>query len=144
MTKAKLAAVAGLSLGWLGCGESGDLAISAGAPVSGVVGGRITECGTPVFGAEVVLAVHQAEAGQVRPVDAEFGPAMTDRKGEYLLEVTPAFAVPGRVVVHLSVTSASGDLQEVASGTLHLGLGRPARDTLRLDADRGIAAGVCS
>ena len=142
--KTRFAAVAALSVGWFGCGEGGDLAVSAGAPVTGAVRGTITECGTPVSGVEVVLAVQQAEPDQARAVDTEIGPARTGRHGEYLLEVAPAFAVPGRAVVHLSATSPSGDLQELASGILDLSLGRPARDTLRLDADRGIAAGVCS
>jgi hypothetical protein len=144
MMKARFAAVATLSIGWFGCDEGGDLSVSAGAPATGAVSGTITECGTPVSGVEVVLAVRQAEPGQARPVDAEIGPATTGRQGEYFLEVAPAFAVPGRAVVRLLVTSPSGGLRELASGTLDLNLGRPARDTLRLDADRGRAAGVCS
>src|SRR5688572_23894853 len=42
-----------LSLGVLACGEVGLLAVSAGAPVTGVVEGAVTECGAPVPEAEV-------------------------------------------------------------------------------------------
>jgi hypothetical protein len=135
--------VAVLSLGWLGCGEGGDLAISAGAPVTAVVRGTITECGTPIAGAEVVLRVRQAEPGQAQPVDTQIGPATTDRRGEYLLEVAPPFAVPGPAVVHLRVRRPGGDVQELPGRVLELGLGTPARDTLRFDVDLGTAARVC-
>jgi hypothetical protein len=141
--RVRLSVVTALSLAWLGCGEGGNLAISAGAPVTAVVRGTITKCGTPIPGAEVVLRVRQAEPGQAQPVDTEIGPETTDRRGEYLLEVAPPFAVPGPAVVHLRVVPPGGALQELPGRILELGLGRPARDTLRLDADLGIAARVC-
>jgi hypothetical protein len=143
MTWAGLWLGGAMSIGWLACGEGGDLAISAGSPVTAVVRGTITECGTPVPGAAVVLVVQQAESGQARPVDTQIGPASTDGGGEYLIEVAPAFAVPGAAIVRLQVTPPHGSLQEFPADTLELGLGQPARDTLRLDADLGRAAGHC-
>jgi hypothetical protein len=132
-----------LIMGWLGCGEGGDLALSAGAPVTAVVRGTIVECGTPISTAEVVLLVQQAESGQVRPVDTQIGPVMTDSRGQYLIEAAPAFAVPGPALVRLRVTPPGGALQELPPDTVEFGLGEPARDTLRLDADLGAAAGKC-
>ena len=131
-------------VGWLGCGEGGDLALSAGAPATAVVRGTIVDCGTPISAAEVVLLVQQPEFGQVRPVDAEIGPITTDSRGQYLVEAAPAFAVPGPALVRLRVTPrAGGSLQEFPADTVEFGLGQPARDTLRLDADLGAGAGDC-
>ena len=143
MKRAGISVVGFLSIGALACGEGGYLAISAGAPVTAVVQGAITECGTPVSEAEVVLLVQQAEPHQVRPVDAQIGPVATDRQGEYLVEVGPAFAVPGPASVRLRVTPPRGLTLELPGGVLELRLGSPARDTVRLDADLGRAAGVC-
>jgi hypothetical protein len=131
-----------LCLGLLGCVEGGNLAISAGAPVTAVVRGTITDCGTPVAAAEVVLRVQQDEPEQARPVDSRTGPVTTNRQGKYLVEVGPAFAVPGPANVQLRVT-AGGVTQEIPGGTLEFRLGLPARDTLRLDADLGQERGVC-
>lgn len=131
------------SLGLLGCGGGGNLAISAGAPVTAVIRGIIMECGIPVAGAEVVLRVQQDEPDQVRPVDARIGPVTTSSQGSYLLEVGPAFAVPGPASVRLRVTPVIGATQEISGGTLNLRLGRPARDTTRLDIDLGQERGVC-
>lgn len=139
-----LALVGCLSLAWLGCGEGGDLALSAGAPVTGAVAGTITDCGAAVPGATVVVLVQQAEPGQTRPVDTRTGPAATDRRGEYRMEIAPAFAVPGPASVRLLVTPPGGPARELPGGTLELGLGEPARDTLRVDLDVGVVAGVCS
>jgi len=131
-----------LSIGMLGCVEGGNLAISAGAPVTVVVQGRITECGTPVAGAEVVLHVQQDQPEQARPVDVRIGPARTDRQGNYVVEVGPAFAVPGSATAQLQITRA-GATQEIPGFTLELRLGRPARDTAHVDADLGAARGAC-
>lgn len=127
----------------LGCGEGGDFALSAGAPVTAAVEGTITRCGTPVSGAAVVLHVQQAEPMQARPVDTRVGPVTTDQRGGYLIEVAPAFAVPGSAEVQLLVTPGGGAAQELPGATLELTLGEPPRDTLRLDADLGVAAGMC-
>lgn len=131
-----------LCLGLLGCVEGGNLAISAGAPVSAAVRGIITDCGIPLAGAEVVLRVQQDEPDQARAVDARIGPVTTSSQGRYLIEVGPAFAVPGPANVQLRVT-AGGVTQEILGGTLELRLGVPPRDTLRLDADLGQERGVC-
>lgn len=142
--KRSLPALVGiLGLGWLGCGEGGDLAVSAGAPVSAAVGGTITECGAPVAEAEVVLLVQQAEAGQARPVDTRVGPVTTDRQGGYLIDVAPAFAVPGPASARLGVTPPGGSAHELPGTTLEFRLGLPAQDTVRLDADLGRAIGAC-
>lgn len=125
----------------LACVEGGNLAISAGAPVAAVVRGTITDCATPVAAAEVVLRVQQDQPEQARPVDTRIGPVTTSRQGKYLVEVGPAFAVPGPARVQLRVT-AGGETREV-SGTLEFRLGLPARDTLRLDADLGQERGAC-
>ena len=143
MKGARLSVVAALSLAWLGCGEGGDLALSAGAPVTGAVVGTITDCGTPIPGAAVVLLVQQAESAQARPVDTQSGAVTTDRRGEYFIEVAPAFAVPGPAHVRLLVTPPGGAVQELPGGTVELGLVEPPRDTLRLDADLGLAARLC-
>jgi hypothetical protein len=135
--------VAGLlSLGALGCVEGGSLAISAGAPVEAAVQGSITDCGRPVSGAEVVLTVQQDEPDQARPVDEKLGPVTTGRDGKYIVEVAPAFAVPGPAEFQLRVT-APGVTAEVPGGTLRFSLGTPARDTLRLDIDLGAHRGFC-
>ena len=143
MTRGKLLVAVALSVTSLGCGEGGDFAISAGAPVSAAVEGTITDCGTPVAEAEVVLIVHQAEPGQARPVDTQVGPSTTDGRGGYLVEVAPAFAVPGRASVRLRVIPPGGAPQEFPERTLDLVLGQPPRDTLRLDADLGRSTGRC-
>ena len=143
MKRTKPCVLRALVLGWLGCGEGGDLALSAGAPVTAVVRGTIAECGTPISGAEVVLLVEQAESGQARPVDTRIGPVTTDRQGQYLIEAAPAFAVPGPALVRLEVTPPGGSLQELPADTVEFSLGQPARDTLRLNADPGTAAGHC-
>jgi hypothetical protein len=143
MKWARLSVVGALGIAWLGCGEGGDLALSAGAPVTGVVVGTITDCGIPIPGAAVALLVQQADFGQARPVDTRSGAVTTGRRGEYLIELAPAFAVPGLATVRLLVTPPGGSLQELPSGTVELGLEQPPRDTLRLDADLGVAARVC-
>ncbi len=133
-----------LSLGCLACGEVELLAVSAGAPVTAVVEGAVTECGAPVPDAEVVLLLQQAKPGQARPVDARVGPVTTNRKGEYLVDVGLAFAVPGPARVRLRVTPPGGTMLELPGGVLELRLGSPARDTTRLDADLdSLAPGVC-
>jgi hypothetical protein len=140
----RLTLVGCFSLAWLGCGEGGDLALSAGAPVTGAVAGTITDCAAAVPGATVVALVQQAERGQARPVDTRTGPAVTDRRGEYRMEIAPAFAVPGPASVRLLVTPPGGPARELPGGTVELGLGEPPRDTLRIDLDLGVAPGVCS
>jgi hypothetical protein len=127
---------AAFTLNAIGCGEGGNLAISAGAPATAVVRGMITDCGNPVPSAEVVLLVQQDRPEQVRPVDTEVGPVTTSRRGQYIVEVAPSFAVPGPASVELRVT-ALGVATEIPGGTVELRLGRPARDTVRLDADIG-------
>ena len=124
------------------CGEVTNLAISAGAPVAGAVKGFITICTQPVFMPELRLRVQQDSPDQARPVDARIGPFTGNRDGSYLVEVEPAFAVPGPANVQLLTTSPTG-LDTVAQGTLRFALGTPARDTLRLDADLGIQHGSC-
>lgn len=131
-----------LSLVAFGCAEGGNLAISGGAPVTAVVRGTITNCGSAVPNAEVVLHVRQDEPEQVQAVDARVGPVTTSREGRYILEVGPAFAVPGPASVQLQVT-AQGITQEITGATLEFRLGQPARDTMRLDADLGMERGVC-
>jgi hypothetical protein len=131
-----------LSIASLGCVEGGNLAISAGAPVTGALEGRITRCGDPIAGAQVLLLVQQDRPEQSRPVDARIGPVTTSRAGEYLVEVAPAFAVPGSASVQLRVT-VNGITQDVPGRTLELRLGLPARDTTRFDADLGVEVGHC-
>lgn len=138
-----LSIVGWLSLACTGCGEAGDLALSAGAPATAAVAGRITVCGTPVAGAAVVLLVQQDESGQARPVDTRTPAVMTDRGGGYLVEIAPAFAIPGPAAVRLLVTPPDGSVQDLPGGTVELGLEQPPPDTLHLDADLGVAAGAC-
>jgi hypothetical protein len=127
--------------GALGC-EGGFLAISAGAPVSGVIFGIITDCGSVVVGGVVVLRVQQNEPYQTRPVDVEVGPVTTDRDGRYVVEVGPSFAVPGRAQVQL--VSVNGTIMDLVGPDLHFAMGVPPKDTLRLDADVGAHRGSCS
>jgi hypothetical protein len=143
MTKARLAALVAWGIGSLACGETTGLALSAGGPVTGVVKGTITDCGTPAPGVEVMLAVQQAAVGQVRPVDTRIGPDTTNARGEYLFDVSPGFGVPGAAQVQLEEVSDSADAKELGSGVLELTLGQEARDTLRLDADRERAREAC-
>jgi hypothetical protein len=126
----------------LGCVEGGNLAISAGAPVTGALAGSITRCGDPVAGAQIVVLIQQDEPEQARPVDARIGPVTTSRAGQYLVEVAPAFAVPGPANIQLSVT-ADGISQDIPERPLELRLGSPARDTTRVDADIGMELGQC-
>jgi hypothetical protein len=134
---------AALGLAPFGCVvEGGDLAISAGAPVTAALEGRITRCAEPVLGAEVLLLLQQDQPGQARPVDARIGPVSTTRDGRYLVEISPAFAVPGAVSVQLRIT-ADGITQEIPGRTLELRLGVPPRDTVRFDADIGVERKEC-
>ena len=140
--------VAALLLVWLGqggvsCeGGGGGLAVSAGAPVMTAVRGTVTRCGVPVSGAEVILRVQQDHRDQARPVDARIGPVTTAHDGSYVMEVDPAFAVPGSATAQLHV-SASGVSREITGVTLEFALGRPPRDTLRLDAELFPEPGSC-
>lgn len=118
----------------LGCGEGGDLAVSAGAPVVGAVQGTITACGLPVPGAEVRLQVDQDDIGQARPVHTEIGPVASDGRGRYALEVSPAFAIPGPAHAQLRVIPPGGAEHEFPGRMMRLSLGE-VEDTLRLDAD---------
>jgi hypothetical protein len=131
-----------LILGAVACVEGGNLAISAGAPATAAVTGVITDCGTPVSGAEVVLRVQQDEPEQARPVDVELGPVSTDRDGSYVVEVAPPFAVPGAARVQLRVAGAGVNLQ-LAGLSLNFSLSIPPRDTARIDADLGTHRGSC-
>lgn len=140
---ARVVLVTFLSVSMLGCVEGGNLAVSAGAPVSAAVRGTITDCGTPLAGAGVVLRVHQDEPGQARPVDARIGPVTTSRDGRYLIEVAPAFAVPGPASVELRLTPEGGPTQQVPAGMLELRIGRPARDTAHINVDLGQERGEC-
>jgi hypothetical protein len=117
-----------------GCGEGGDLAVSAGAPVVGAVHGTITACGLPVSEAEVRLQVDQDDIGQARPVHTEIGPVISDGRGRYAFEVSPAFAIPGPAHAQLRVVPPGGAEHEFPGRTMRLSLGE-AEDTLRLDAD---------
>lgn len=126
-----------------GCIEGGDLAVSAGAPVSGAVRGTVLECGRPVPNVGVAVHLQQSEAGQARPVDQQTGPVVTDAGGGYLIEVEPPFAIPGAATVALVVTLPDGAPHELSGATIELDLGTPPRDTLRLDADVGLVAGGC-
>lgn len=111
--------------------------------MTAAVRGTVTDCGIPLAGADVVLRVRQDEPGQARPVDARIGPITTSREGRYLIEVSPAFAVPGLASVQLQVTPEGGATQQVTAGTLELRIGRPARDTTRINADLGEERGEC-
>jgi hypothetical protein len=141
MTLVKSLAPVPLLLGICACGEVTFLAVSAGAPVAGVVHGVITFCGSAVKSPELQLRVQQNRPEQAHPVDARIGPFTGNRDGSYLVEVGPSFAVPGPATVQLEVTSARMD--SVAMGTLQFTLGTPAHDSLRLDADLGLQHGSC-
>jgi hypothetical protein len=130
-----------IALGVLACVEGGSLAISAGAPVTAAVGGKITICGEPVSGAQVTLGVQQDHPEQARPVNALLGPVTTNRDGSYFVEVAPPFAVPGAATVELRVSSTGNSV--VTAGTLNFTLGISPHDTLRLDADLGLLRGSC-
>ncbi len=143
MNAARVAALAALGVAGLACGETTGLALSAGGPVTAVVTGTITDCGTPASGVEVVLAIQQAAVGQARPVDTRIGPDTTDGRGEYLFDLAPGFGVPGAAMVQLEEVSDSADAKELGSGVVELTLGQEARDTLRLDADRERARESC-
>jgi len=126
-----------------GCIEGGDLAVSAGAPVSGAVEGTVLDCGRPVPNIGVAVRLRQSDSGQARPVDQQVGPVVTDASGGYLIELEPAFAIPGAATVALVVTLPDGAPHELAGATIELHLGTPPRDTVRLDADVGLATGSC-
>ena len=130
-----------LCLGFADC-EVTSLFISTGAPVGAVVRGRITFCGTAVSDAEVMLLVQQNQPEQSRPVDSRVGPVTTSRDGRYLLDVGPAFAVPGPASMQLRVTS-QGSSRDIPGGTLELRMGSPPSDTTRFDADLGAERGAC-
>ena len=134
--------IGSLSFAALACGEGGNLAISAGAPVTGALQGRISRCGDPVAGAQILFLVQQDQPEQSRPVDARIGPVTTSHGGEYVVEVAPAFAVPGSANVQLSVT-ADGVTQDIPGTTLELRLGLPPRDTTRFDVDLGVELRQC-
>jgi hypothetical protein len=140
---AAAARLAGLLAALTGCIEGGDLAVSAGAPVSGAVRGTVLECGRPVANVGVSVHLRQSESGQARPVDQRIGPVVTDARGGYVIGVEPPFAIPGAATVALVVTLTDGAPHELAGATLELELGTPPRDTLRLDADVGLATGGC-
>ena len=125
----------------IACGEGGSLGISAGAPVTAAVGGRLTDCGTPLASANVLLAVQQ-DLDQTRPVDARIGPHTTSPDGGFFFEVSPPFAVPGGASMQLQVT-VDGVTDTIAGGTLEFRLGSPPRDTSRFDANLGAERGTC-
>lgn len=135
-----LAAALGLVLS--NCVEGGNLAISAGAPVTAALEGTITRCADPILGAEILVLLQQDQPGQARPVDARIGPVTTIRDGRYLVELSPAFAVPGAASVQLRIT-ADGITQDIPGRTLELRLGVPPRDTARFDADVGVEREEC-
>jgi hypothetical protein len=137
----RLAAVFLLALS-SGCVEGGNLAISAGAPVTAAVLGHITQCGRAVANAEVVLAVQQNLDEQARPVDTRLGPRTTGRDGGFLFDVSPSFAIPGNANMQLQVTM-HGVKHEIVGGTLEFRLGVPPLDTARFDADLGAETGAC-
>jgi hypothetical protein len=135
-------AAALLILAGFGCVEVESLVISAGAPVTGAVRGRITDCGSPTVGIRLVFRVQQDEPAQARPVDTRVGPVTTRQDGSYVVEIGPAFAVPGPATVQLSAADAEPG-SVLAGGTLRFTLGQPARDTLQLDVDLGAANQRC-
>ena len=141
MTLFKSFVSAPLLLAISACGEVTFLAISAGAPVAGVVLGVITFCGNAVASPELRLRVQQDRPEQAYPVDSRIGPFTGNPDGSYRVELGPSFAVPGPATVQLEVTSARMD--SVAQGTLNFTLGTPAHDSLRLDADLGVQHGSC-
>ncbi len=114
--------------------EGGSLAVSAGAPVSAAVRGRITNCGEPVPDASVLLLVQQDLQEQARPVDTQLGPVTTTHDGAYAFEISPSFAVPGPASMALRVTTG-GITDSIEGGTLEFRIGIPARDTARFDVD---------
>ena len=114
--------------------EGGSLAVSAGAPVSAAVQGRITSCGEPVPDASVLLLVQQDLQEQARPVDTQLGPVTTTHDGAYAFEISPSFAVPGPASMALRVTTG-GITDSIEGGTLEFRIGIPARDTARFDVD---------
>jgi hypothetical protein len=95
-----------------------------------------------VVGADVLLLVQQDRPEQSRPVDARFGPVVTSREGKYVVEISPASAVPGAATFQLRV-NGDGRTQDIPGGTLDLQLGVPARDTTRFDVDLGVELGQC-
>jgi hypothetical protein len=124
------------------CVDGGNLAISAGAPVTAAVQGRLTNCGQPVPNVEVVLDIQQDLDQQARPVDIRIGPHTTSRDGRFLFEVSPLFAVPGPASMQLQVT-ANGVTETVSGGTLEFRLGTLPRDTTRFDVDLQVELGTC-
>lgn len=124
------------------CVEVDSLQISAGAPVTVAVRGRITDCGRAVVRAEVLLLIQQDLEQQSRPVNTRVGPVTTGSDGSYLLDASPSFAVPGPASMQLQVTAAGQSL-EIPGGALEFRLGAPARDTTRFDADLGAERGTC-
>ena len=108
--------------------------MSAGAPVSAAVRGRITNCGEPVPDASVLLLVQQDLQEQARPVDTQLGPVTTTHDGAYAFEISPSFAVPGPASMALRVTTG-GITDSIEGGTLEFRIGIPARDTARFDVD---------
>jgi hypothetical protein len=122
--------------------EVGFLAISAGAPVTVVVRGRLTDCGRSVTGASVILVVQQDLNQQTRPVNTRIGPHTTTRDGDFLFDVSPPFAVPGAASMQLEVT-VNGIIDTIPGGILELSMGVPARDTARFNADLGAERGTC-
>jgi hypothetical protein len=137
-----LAALCCVAPGVSGCEEGLFLSVSAGAPVTVAIRGQVTDCGTPVSGADIVLRVIQDQSGQARPVDESVGPVRTDRGGRYLLEAGPAFAVPG--VAQGQLLISAGTLSRATMEfTLRLEMGLPAQDTMRVDTDLGRERGVC-
>jgi hypothetical protein len=131
-----------LALATLGCVEGGNLAVSGGAPVTAAVQGRITRCGEAVSGALVVVFVEQNRPEQSQPVNAQVGPVATTRGGQYVVELSPSFAVPGPANLELRVT-AQGITQDIPGGSIELRLGVPPRDTARFDADLGQERNEC-
>ena len=108
--------------------------MSAGAPVSAAVRGRITNCGEPVPDASVLLLVQQDLQGQARPVDTQIGPVTTTHDGAYAFHISPSFAVPGPASMELQVTTG-GITDSIEGGTLEFRIGIPAHDTVRFDVD---------
>ena len=108
--------------------------MSAGAPVSAAVRGRITNCGEAVPDASVLLLVQQDLQEQARPVDTQLGPVTTTHDGAYAFEISPSFAVPGPASMALRVTTG-GITDSIEGGTLEFRIGIPARDTARFDVD---------
>jgi hypothetical protein len=114
--------------------EGGSLAVSAGAPVSAAVQGRITNCGEPVPDASVLLLVQQDLQEQARPVDTQTGPVTTTQDGAYAFGISPSFAVPGPASMALQVTTG-GITDSIEGGTLEFRIGIPPHDTARFDVD---------